>query len=139
MPCVPVLVFVFVLLVVPVVFPGGLGGASLSGSLRVDALEDTTFFHRMVRLGMKLARPFQDFVVIFLVVSSSIGMLDCVHLMINVARSLASEIIMVVVVPIPPFSVFVVVATSRVSVVKTSMLGRLFILLGSSHVFVDGS
>ena len=55
MSWVPVLVVVFVLLVASVVFPGSFGGVSLSGPLRVDALEDTTFFHRVVRIGMKLA------------------------------------------------------------------------------------
>ena len=70
MPWVPVLVFVFVHLVAPVVFPGSLDDVTLSGSLRVDALEDAAFLHRTVRLGMKLARPFQGLVVIFLIVSS---------------------------------------------------------------------
>ena len=56
---VPVLVVVFVVLVAPVVLPGSLGGVSLSGPLLVDAREDTTFLHHMVRLGMKLARPFK--------------------------------------------------------------------------------
>jgi len=54
MSWVSVLVFLFVLLVASIVFPRSLGGVSLSGPLRVDALEDTTFLHRAVRLGMKL-------------------------------------------------------------------------------------
>jgi len=96
MSWVPILVVVFVLLVASVVFPGSFGDISLSGPLRVDALEDTTFFHRVVRLGMKLARPFQGLVVIFLIVSSSVGMLDYIHLVIVVEWSLASEVITVV-------------------------------------------
>jgi len=138
MPWVPVLVFVFVLLVASVVFPGSRDSVSLSGPLRVDALEDAAFLHRMVRLGMKLARPFQGLVVIFLIVLSTIGTLDGVHLMIVVARSLASEVIAVVTAPIPPFSAVAVVSTPRVSVVETSTTvvpsGR---LLGSSDVFSD--
>ena len=55
MSWVPILVVVFVLLVAPIVFPGSFGGVSLSGPLRVDALEDAAFFHHVVRLGMKLA------------------------------------------------------------------------------------
>jgi len=53
-----------------------------------------------------------------------------------VARSLASEVIAVVTAPIPPFSVVVVVAAPRVSVVETPTVvipsGR---LLGPSDVF----
>lgn len=138
MSWVPILVVVFVLLVASVVFPGSFGDISLSGPLRVDALEDTAFFHRVVRLGMKLARPFQGLVVIFLIVSSSIGTLDYIHLMIVVAWSLASEVITVVAAPIPPFSVVAVIATPRVSVIEMSTAvvssGR---LLGSLDVFFD--
>ena len=58
--------------------------------------------------------------------------------MIVVARSLAFEVIAVVVAPIPSFSVVTVVTTPRVSVVKTSTavvpLGR---LLSSSDAFSD--
>ena len=68
-------------------------------------------------------------------------MLDCVHLVIVVARSLASEVIAVVATPIPPFSVVAVVATPKASVVETSVVvvpsGRLLVLLGSSDVFSD--
>ena len=66
MPWAPVLVIVFILLVAPVMFLGSFGDVALSSPLRVDALEDTTFFHRVVRLGMKLARSFQGLVVVFL-------------------------------------------------------------------------
>jgi len=138
MPWVPILVIVFVLLVAPVMFPSSFGDVSLSGPLHVNALEDTTFFHRVVRLGIKLARSFQGLVVIFLIVSSSIGMLHCVHLVIIVMRSLASEVIAVVAVPIPPFSKVTVITTPRVSVVETSTVvvpsGR---VLGSSDVLSD--
>jgi len=135
---VPVVVVIFVLLIAPVVFPDSFGDVSLSSPLRVDVLDDTTFFHRVVILEMKLAWPLQGLVVIFLIVSSSIGTLDCVHLVIVVARSLASEVIAVVAAPIPPFSVVAVIATPRVSVVETPTAvfpsGR---LLGSSDVHSD--
>ena len=52
---VSVLVVVLILLVAPVVFPCSFGGVALNDLLRVDALEDTTFLHRVVGLGMKLA------------------------------------------------------------------------------------
>jgi len=92
----------------------------------------------MVRLEMELAWPFQCLVVVFLVVPSSIGTFDCVHLMIVVARSLASEIITVVATPVPTFSVVTVIVVAWISVIKTTTAivssGR---LLGSSHVFAD--
>ena len=103
MSWVPILVIVFVFLTVSILLPVFLGGIPLGGPLCVDAFEDTTFFHRMVRLGMELAWPFQCLVVVFLVVPSTIGTFDCVHLMIVVARSLASEIVTVVATPIPTF------------------------------------
>ena len=138
MPWVPVLVVVFILLVVSVMFPGSFGDVALSSLLCVDALEDTTFFHRVVTLGVKLAWSFQGLVVVFLIVLSSVGTLDCIHLVIVVARSLSSKVIAVVVAPIPPFSVVAVITTSRVSVVKMSTAvvpsGR---LLGSSDVLSD--
>ena len=138
MPWVSVLVFVLVFLAVPVVLPRSFGGVTLSGLLRVDALEDTTFFYRVVRFGMKLARPFQGFAVIFLIISSTGGTLDCIHLMVVVARSFAPEVIAVVAAPIPPFSV---VVAPKASVVETSAVvvlsGRLLVLLGSPDVFYD--
>jgi len=137
-PWVPILVIVFVFLTASVLFPIFLGGISLSSPLCVDAFEDTTFFHRVVGLGMELARSFQRLVVVFLVVSSSIGTLDCVHLVIVVARSLASEIVTIFTTHVPPFSVFAVVTAVGILVVKTPMAvvssGR---LLGSSYIFSD--
>jgi len=134
-PWVPILVIVFVFLTVSVLFPVFLGGISLSGPLCVDAFKNTTFFHRVVGLGMELARSFQRRVVVFLIVSSSIGMLNCVHLVIVVARSLASEIVTIFTTPVPPFSV---VAAVGIPVVKTPMAvvssGR---LLSSSYIFSD--
>jgi len=135
---VPILVIVFVFLTASVLFPVFLGGISLSGPLCVDAFEDTTFFHRVVGLGLELARSFQRLVVVFLVVSSSIGMLDCVYLVIIVARSLSSKIVTIITTPVPPFSVVAVVAAAGISVIEmpTAVIlsGR---LLGSSYVFSD--
>jgi len=77
-------------------------------------------------------------VVVFLIVPSSIRTLDCVHFVVAVARSLASEIVAVVAVPVPPFSVVAVVAAARTPVIETSTTivssGR---LVGSSHIFSD--
>jgi len=138
MSWVPILVVVFVFLTVSILFPVFLGGIPLSGPLCVDAFEDAAFFYCMVGHGMELAWSFQRLVIVFLVVPQSIGMLDCVHLVIVVARSLVSEIITVVATPIPPFSVVAVVAAAGISVIKMTTAvvssGR---LLGSSHVFVD--
>jgi len=135
-PWVPILVVVFVFLTAFVLFPVFLGGIPLSGPLYVDAFEDTTFFHRVVGLGMELARSFQHLVVVFLVVSPSIGTLDCVHLVIVVARLLASEIVTIVTTHVPPFSVAAVVAATGISVVEmpTAVVssGR---LLGSTYIF----
>ena len=86
----------------------------MSGPLHVDALEDTTFFHHVVRFGMKLAWPFQGFVVIFLIISSTGGTFDCVHLVVFVVRLFAREVIAVVAAPIPPFSVVVAAKASVV-------------------------
>jgi len=92
----------------------------------------------MVGFGMELARSFQRLVVVFLVVPPSIGTLDCVYLMIAVMRSLASEVVAIVTMPVPPFSVVVVVAAAGIPDVEASTvvvsLGR---LLGSSYVFSD--
>ena len=67
MSWVPIMVVIFVFLTVSVLFP-----VFLSAPLCVDAFEDTAFFHRMVGLGMELARSFQRLVVVFLVVPPSI-------------------------------------------------------------------
>ena len=138
LPWVPVLVIIFIFLVASVMFPNSFGDISLSSPLSIDALEDMTFFHRVVRLRMKLARSFQGLLVVFLIVSSPVGVLDCVHLLIVVMRSFTSEVIAVVMAPIPPFLVVTVVTAPRVSVVQTSTAivpsGR---LLGSSDVFSD--
>jgi len=119
-------------------FSSFLGGIPLGGPLCVDAFEDTTFFHRMVGLGTELAWSFQRLVVVFLVVPPFIGTLDCVYLVIIVARSLASEIVTIITVPVPPFSVVAVVASAGISDVEmpTGVVssGR---LLGSSYVFSD--
>jgi len=137
-PWVPILVVVVVFLTVSILFPIFLDGVPLSGPLCVDAFEDTEFFHRVVRLGMELAWSFQRLVIVFLVISPSIGALDCVHLVIVVTRSLASEIIAVVVTPVPPFSVVAVVTAASVPVVEASTTvvssGR---LVGASHIFSD--
>ena len=104
MSWVPIVVVVFVFLTASVLFPIFRGGISLSGPLCVDAFEDMVFFHHVVGLGMELAPSFQRLVVVFLEVPPSIGTLDCVYLVIAVARSLASEIVTIVAAPVPPFS-----------------------------------
>ena len=85
-----------------------------------------------------MAQSFERLVIVFLVVSPSIGTLDCVHLVIVVARSLASEIVTIVTTPVPPLSVVAVVATARIPVVKTPTAvvarGK---LLGLSYIFAD--
>jgi len=87
---------------------------------------------------MELAWSFQHLVVVFLVVSPSIGTLDCVHLVVVVARSLACEIIAIVTTPVPPFSVVAVVTAAGIPVVETPTAvvasGR---LLSSSYIFAD--
>jgi len=137
-PWVPILVVVFVFLTASILLPVFLGGIPLSGPLCVDAFEDMAVFHRVVGLGMELARSFQCLIVVFLVVPLSIGTLECVHLVIVVARSLASEIVTIVTTPVPPFSVVAVVAAAGILVVETPTavvsLGR---LLGSSYIFWD--
>jgi len=55
---VPILVVIFVFVSVSILYPIFLDGISLSGPLCVDGFEDTTFFHRVVGLGMELARSF---------------------------------------------------------------------------------
>ena len=117
---VPILVVVFVFVTTPVLFPIFLGRIVLSSALRVDAFEDTTFFHHVIGLGVELARSFQCLVVIFLVVSPPIGALDRIHLVVMVTRALAPEVIAIVMPPIPTFSMVVVVSATMVPVVKTS-------------------
>jgi len=132
------MVIVFVFLTASVLFPVFLDSISLSGPLCVDAFEDTVFFHRVVGLGMELAWSFQRLVVVFLVVSPSIGALDCIYLMIVVARSLASKIVTIITTPVPPFSVVAVVATAGIPVVETpTAVVSSRRLLGSSYVFSD--
>jgi len=117
---VPILVVVFVFVTTPVLLPIFLGGVVLSGPLCVDAFEDTTFFHRVIGLGMELARSFQRLVVIFLVVSSPIGALDRIHLVVMVKRALAREVIAIVTPSVPTFSMVAVVSAVMVPVVKAS-------------------
>jgi hypothetical protein len=137
-PWVPILVVIFIFVTVSLRLLVFLDGIPLSSPLCVDTFEDTAFFHRMIGLGMELARSFQRLVVVFLVVSPSVGTLDCVYLVIVVARSLASEIVAIVTTPVPPFSVVAVVATVGILVVKMPAAvvssGR---LLGSSYIFSD--
>jgi len=135
---VPILVVVFVFVTTPVLLPVFLGRIVLSSPLRVDAFKDTTFFHRVIRLGVELARSLQHFVVIFLVVSPPIGALDRIHLVVVVARALAPEVIAVVTLPIPTFSMVTVVRVTMVPVVKTTTTvipsrG----LVGTSRIFSD--
>jgi len=121
-----------------VLFPVFLDGTPLSSPLCVDTFEDTTFFHRVIGLGMELARSFQRLVVVFLIVPSSIGTLDCVHLVVVVTRSLASKIVAVVAAPVPPFSVVVVVAAARIPVIEASAaIISPGTLVGSSRIFSD--
>jgi len=116
---VPVLVLIFVFVIAPVLFPVFLGGIVLSSPPRVDAFEDTTFFHHVIRLMVELAWSLR-LVVIFLVVPPPVGTLDCVHLVVVVARALASEVITIVTLPIPTFSVVAVVGATMVPVVETT-------------------
>jgi len=73
-----------------------------------------------------------------LAVSPSIGALDCVHLVVIVTRSLASEIIVVVVSPVPTFSVVAVVTATGVPVVEASTtVISSWRLVGVSRIFSD--
>jgi len=117
---VPILVLVFVFVIAPVLLPVFLGGIILSSPPRVDAFEDTTFFHCVVRLGVELARSLQRLVIIFLVVPPSVGALDCIHLVVVIARAPAPEIITIVTPPIPTFSMVAVVGATVVPVIKTT-------------------
>jgi len=135
---VPILVVVFVFVTMSVLFPIFLGGIPLSSLLCVDAFEDATFFHRVIGLRMELAWPFQRLVIVFLVVSSPIGALDYVHLVVVVTRSLALEIVAVVTSPVSTFSVVAVATAVRVPVVEASttvVLSRR--LVSASRIFSD--
>jgi len=117
-PWVPILVVIFVFVTVSIRLPVFLDGIPLSSPLCVDTFADVAFFHHMVGFGMELARSFQRLVVIFLIVPLSIRMLDCVHLVVVVTRSLASEIVAVVAAHVPPFSVVAVVAAARIPIIE---------------------
>ena len=117
---VPILVVVFVFVTTSVLLPIFLGGIVLSSPLCVDAFEDTTFFHRVIGLGMELAWSLQRLVVDFLVISPPIGALDCIDLVVMVSRSLAPEIVTIVTLSVPTFSVVAVVGATRVPVVEAS-------------------
>jgi len=135
---VPVLVLVFVFVIVSVLFPVFLGGIVLSSPPRVDAFEDTTFFHRVIRLGVELAWPLQRLVVIFLVVPSPIGTLDRIYLVVVVARALAPEVVTIVTPPILTFSVVTVVGATMVPVVKTTTtVVSSRTLVGTSRIVPD--
>jgi hypothetical protein len=80
----------------------------------------------------------------FLTIASTGEPLDCVDLVVVVARSLTPEMVIVVTAPIPPFSVVMIIIAPRVAVVEMSAvvsgiisLRRLLALLGSSDVFSD--
>ena len=117
---VPILVVVFVFMTVPILLPVILGRIVLSSLPCVDAFEDTTFFHRVIGLGVELARSLQRLVVVFLVVPPPIGALDRIHLVIVVVRVLAPKVITIITPPIPTFSVVTVVRATIVPVVKTT-------------------
>ena len=132
------MVIVFVFVTMSILFPVFLGGIPLSGPLCVDAFEDTAVFHRVIGFGMELARSFQRLVVVFLVISPSIGALDCVHLVVVVARSLASEIVAAVASPVATFSVVAVVTVARVPVIEASTtVVSSRGLVGASCIFSD--
>ena len=77
--------------------------------------------HSSIVFLTELTRSFQRFGIVFLVILPSIRTLDCVHLMVVVTRSLASEIVMIVATPVPPFSVVAIVAAVKILVVETPM------------------
>jgi len=150
---VPIMVIVFVFVTTPVLLPVFLGRIVLSGPLRVDAFEDTAFFHPVNGFGVELARFLQRLVVIFLVVSPPIRALDRIHLVVVVTRALAPKVIAIVTPPIPTFSMVVVVRAMMVPVVKTTMTvvpsrrlvgasrilsDELFCVIGVSVVFCRG-
>jgi hypothetical protein len=144
MAWISVLVLVLVLLVAPVVLSCCFSGVTLNGLLCVNAFEDTAFLHCVVGIRVKLARPLQGFIVVFLIIASTGEPLDCVDFMVVVTRSFTPEIVTVVVAPIPPFSVVMIIVAPKVAVVKTFavVLGvissrRLLVLLGSFDIFSD--
>jgi len=119
---VPILVVVFVFVTTPVLLPVVLRRIVLGSPPHVDVFKDTAFFHRVIGLGVELARSLQRFVVIFLVVPPPIGTLDCIHLVVVVARALAPEVITIVTPPIPTFSMVTVVRAMMVLVVERPRL-----------------
>jgi len=132
------LLVVFVFVTAPVLLPVVLGRIVLSSPPCVDAFEDTTFFHRVIGLGVELARSLQRLFVVFLVVPPPIRALDRIHLVIVVARALAPEVITIVTPPIPTFSVVAVVRAMMVPVVKTTMTVVLSRgLVGTSRILSD--
>jgi hypothetical protein len=117
---VPILVFVLVFVVAPILFPVFLGGIVLSSPPRIDAFEDAAFFHGVVGFWMQLAWSLQRLVVVFLVIPPSVGALDRIHLVVVIARALASEIVAVVTAPVPAFSVVPVIGAAMVPVVEAA-------------------
>ena len=131
---VPILVVVFVFVAMSVLFPVFLGGVPLSSPLCVDAFEDMAFFHHVIGFGMELAWPFQRLVVVFLVVSSPIWALDCIHLVIVITGSLTPEIVAIVTSRVPSFSV-VAVATEVPVVEASTTVVSSWKLVGASRIF----
>ena len=130
-----VLVVVFVLLVALVALSHCFSSVALNSLLCIDALEDTTFLHCVVGLGVKLAWPLQGFVIVFLIITLTGEMLDRVDFMVVVTRLFTLEITVVVATPVPPFSVVAIIIASKAVVVVPPR--RLVVLLGSSDVFPD--
>ena len=142
MAWISVLVFVLVLLVAPIALSHCFSGVTLNSLLCIDALEDMTFLHCVVGLRVKLAWPLQGFVVVFLIITPTSEMLDCVDFMVVVTRSFTLEIVMVVATPVPPFSVVAIIVAPKAADVETFAVvsvvvpsRRLLVLLGSSDVF----
>ena len=126
------MVLVLIFMIAPVLFLIFLGGVVLSSPSCVDVFQDATFLHRVVGFWMQLAWSLQRLVVVFLVVSPRIGTLDRIHLMVVVARALASEVVTIVAPPVPAFSV---VGAMMVPVVKmTSTIISSRRLVGTSRI-----
>jgi len=135
---VPILVIVLIFVTAPVLLPVILGRVVLSSPLRVDAFKDTAFFHRVIGLGVELARSLQRLVVVFLVVPPPIGAFDRIHLVIVVARALAPKVITIITPPIPTVSEVTVVRATMVPVVKTTTtVVPLRRLVGASRIISD--
>jgi len=84
---------------------------------------------------MQLAWSLQRLVVVFLVVSPRIGTLDRIHLVVVLARALASEAVTIVTRPVPAF---LVVGATMVPVVKTtSTIISSRRLVGTSRIVLD--